>query len=51
MWKKLTLIRLLVASGVPLLSGLYEEYEALLRDHVRSQREVCGPLSDLTDQQ
>ena len=42
MWKKLSLIQLLVANGVPLLSQLYEEYKALLRDHVRSQRDVSG---------
>ncbi len=41
MCKKLTLIQILVANGVPQLPQLYHEYKASLADHIQKRHEVC----------
>jgi hypothetical protein len=40
MWKKLTLIRILAANGVPLVSQLYEEYKIALQGYVQRRHDV-----------
>lgn len=49
MWKKLTLIRILVANGVPLVSRLFEEYKTALRDYIQGHHEVSCLSSKLID--
>ena len=49
MWKKLTLIRILVANGVPMVSQLFEEYKAARRDYVQRHHEVGFLSSELID--
>jgi len=41
MYKKLTLIQILVANGVPQLPQLYQEYKASLAVCIQKRHEVC----------
>ena len=49
MWKKLTLIQILVANGVPLVSDLFEEYKTALKDYVQRHHDVSCLYAGMID--